>query len=115
MLPLREQAPLGSVLKLDIVQLLEQSSRCDAAQPAQEATVVAGRAAVVLGDGHELIDLGGGQVVAVAHRFIYCWGTLDVRNTLKIKGAWDGYETWAGPPLRTARPDSASARFLQTC
>jgi hypothetical protein len=36
-----------------------------------QVTVVAGLAAAALGSDRELIDLGGGQVVAVAHRFVY--------------------------------------------
>ena len=36
-----------------------------------QVTVVAGLVAAALGGDRELIDLGGGQVVAVAHRFVY--------------------------------------------
>ena len=59
----------------------------------EKATVVAGRAAAALGGGHERIDLSGGQVVAVVHRFVYCWSAWGVLNLLKIKGRVDGHET----------------------
>jgi len=55
---------------LNVVILLACGHDASGDQFAREATVVAGRAAATLGGNHELIDLSGGQVVAVVHRFV---------------------------------------------
>jgi hypothetical protein len=50
----------------------------------QQQAAVAGPVAAALDSGHELIDLGGSEMFAVVHHFVYCWGVGAAREAAPL-------------------------------